>query len=450
MQSRRTEQQQERKADNASLGVESIMELNGLKYRIPQPLSSAVSRSFKREFAQKGEYLKSNVMVFDWNTGTNYVNPDTAMLSFKFNVTQVAEAGVPNTYKWGGSLGAAALIQEIRIISKNGVEVDRIQDAALLAKIIVDYSAPTDGKSMLEMAQGFGGTPMTVAGAATAFASDIECVIPLKYLSGFFRPTVRGMLIPAGLASGLRIEIQLQSDPAVALVQATGTLNPEVTAFQVTDAAMMLETSALNDPTQAALLQESASNGLEYTYPSYYSTAMTIASLGTVNTQINKAVSQATRMFLALQEPLGGSWASESKVDSFASLPGGDYAKYNFRVGNSYYPHSVVDKNTEKMAYAQAAMEGLKKLDSAPNTVGFDQYFGQWALADRSFGKAIVAASLETSDRLNLSGVALNNSQTGECRLTAGTLGASGARGSLFLEFISVAKVSGSRTQLKI
>lgn len=449
MQSKRTEQQQESKSDGASLGVGDVMELNGLKYRIPQPLSSAVARSYKREFAQKGTYLKSNTMVFDWNTGTSYVNPDTAMLSFKFNLTQAAAANA--TYHWSGSLGGAALFQEIRIISKNGVEVSRIQEAALLSKIIVDYAVSESGKQMLEMAQGFSAASRpVVVNPLLVLPVDLECVIPMKYISGFFRPTIDGMLIPAGLASGLRIEIQLVADPSVALVCDVATT---VSAFEVTDAAMLLETSDLNDPTQAALLQESASNGLEYTYPEYYSTSLSTGTSATSNIQINKAVSQGTRMFLAVQDVLSATPAVEVLVDSYASLPGVDISKYQFRVGQMYFPNQVVDKATEKLSYAQSAMEGLKQIAWAPNTVSFDNYFAQWAntsAVTEEHGKAIVAASLETSDRLNLSGLPLNNSSTGECRLTMAAAAPGNVRGSLFLEYIAVAKVSGNRTQLKI
>ena len=88
----------------------------------------------------------------------------------------------------------------------------------------------------------------------------------MRYLSGFFRPIVEGMLIPAGLASGLRIEIQLMDNPSLALVQADGAA---VTNFTVKDAVMMLECTELNDTTQGALMAESSSNGLEYTFPSY-------------------------------------------------------------------------------------------------------------------------------------------------------------------------------------
>tara|TARA_R110000851_G_scaffold121065_3_gene249546 strand:- start:162 stop:1445 length:1284 start_codon:yes stop_codon:yes gene_type:complete len=422
----------EQKADSASVGASvDVMGLNGLKYRIPQPISTGVSRSFKKEYSQKNEYKKNQVMVFELNTGTNYVNPDSAMLSFKYNQVQPVSADA-ELVTWCGSLGAAALMTEIRIISKNGIELDRISDAALLAKIIVDYSVSSTKLRELEMADGYGdaGVENTIPIGSTSFTNDLECLIPLKYLSGFFRPTIKGMLIPAGLASGLRIEISLTAE-VVQAVQG----NEVPSSYTVSDPVLILETTELNDPTQGALMRESASNGLEYTFPSYYSTKMSVDANGTIATQVNKAVSQGTRLFLALQEPFAAD-AAEVLLDSLKSQPASSYKSYQFRVGQNYFPNLLVDRKTEKMGYALSALSGWSD-DSVP--VSFDGYFTD--------GKAVIAASLETADRLNLSGLMLNNSSTGEVRLTVGT---SAVRGVLFLEFIAVVKTSLNKSSLRI
>jgi hypothetical protein len=427
----------EQKADSASLGsTSSVMELNGLKYRIPQSISSGVSRSYKKEYSQKNEYLKNQVMIFDLNTGTNYVNPETAMLSFKFNLTQAPAGGSGEIVKWGGSLGASALFSEIRVISKNGIELDRMSDSALLSKIFVDYSATKDKQSQIEMAQGYGdsNTENKIPNGDTSFSDDLECVIPMKYICGFFRPTIAGMLIPAGLASGLRVEISLVPDIVQAIVNEIGTVP---TAYVVRDPVLLLETTELNDPAQGALMAESASNGLEYTFPSYYSTKLSVLANGTIATQVNKAVSQATRLFLTLQRPIDPDNSVEVARDSLASRPITAYATYQFRVGQNYFPNLVVDNKTEKMGYAFSALKGWSEGVGVP--VSFDEFI--------SGGKSVVGASLETAERLNLSGLMLNNSSTGEIRLKVGS---ADVRGVLFLEFIAVCKTSLNKTSLRI
>lgn len=442
------------RADNVSLGMSAdIMSLNGLKYRIPQPISSGVSRSYKKEYAQKSEYIQNQVMVFDWNTGTTYPNPDTAKLSFEYNhVLGAQAAGGNGKFVFCGPLGAGSLLAEIRVISKNGIELDRISDAAVLSKIFVDYATTSEQRGELEMASGFGKTGALdymvdgvraitanqVLDNAYTLAVPLKIVIPLKYLSGFFRPVIRDMLIPAGLASGLRIEFSLISD----ITHGVQTLGSVPISFTVSNPVILIETTEMNDPTQSALMKESAANGLEYTFPSYYSTKLSVGTSGTLATQVNKAVSQATRLFLILQNQFDVP-ANEVLVDSLASVNISDYERYHFRVGQSYFPYLAVDVSSEKMGYALSTFSGWKDFNTG-TSVDYDGY--------STGGKAVVGTSLETTDRLNLSGLMLNNSSTGEVRFTVPALGGGrpSLRGVFFLEFVAVVKTSLNKSSLRI
>jgi hypothetical protein len=437
--SRREEADLEKKADSASMGrAESILDLNGLKYRIPQKLSSAVSRNYRKEYSIKGSHGPSDVITFDLNTGASYVSPDSAYLSFKFNIETTDPANVAGAqYTWSGSMGAAALISEIRIVSKNGVECDRVQDAGLLATIWAKYNLSSDSSSMVDMAQGYGPNSYPiVANGATTFTNDLDVCIPLKYICGFFRPTVEGMLIPAGLASGLRVEISLTNQLQVPMQGLTNA--KPIVSYTVTQAELLLQQTQLNDPTASSLMSESAANGLEYTFPSYYSTKLNYDAATTFSTQINKAVSQGIRAFVAFQDPLAAP-AVEILRNSMASQDAANLTAYQFRVGNAYMPQVVITRQTQKLAFAQDAMLGLHKVEYHPNQVDFDGFM--------TGGEAIAATSLETNDRLNLSGLMLNNSSV--LALEA-TLGPDPARGTLFLEFVAVARTSLNRTQLKI
>jgi hypothetical protein len=431
----------DRKVDYAAMGrAETILDLNGLKYRIPQKLSSAVSRSYKKEFSIKGNHGAGDVITFDLNTGSNYVDPESAMLSFKVDITTTAPGeGDPHYYTWAGNMGGAAIIDEIRIISKNGVELDRVQDAALLATVWSNYNLSPESKAMVGMANGYDDTVAiatrgeTVTNTATSFDTPLDVSIPLKYICGFFRPVVQGMLMPAGLASGLRIEISLTNKLNQPFVSAAGA---KPTAFNVYDAELLLQTTMLNDSTASALMSESSSNGLEYTFPSYYSTKLNIAANATFSTQINKAVSQGVRAFLALQNP----YVDDITSDKLISQDISNIETYQWRVGQQYFPNQVVSRKQQAYVYAQDGMLGLRNVELRPNQVRYKDYFS---------GKGVVATSLETSARLNLSGLMLNNSSV---LAIEGTLGAAagGARGSLFLEFVAVARTALNRTQLKI
>jgi len=75
------------------------------------------------------------------------------------------------------------------------------------------------------------------AGVGYAITTDIRFVIPLKFLSAFFRPVVEDMLIPAGLASGLRIELTLSNDISRIFTISAGT----ITGYTVSDPVMLIQ-----------------------------------------------------------------------------------------------------------------------------------------------------------------------------------------------------------------
>jgi hypothetical protein len=49
--------------------------INGLEYEMLPETTVAVSRTFKRQFAQRQLYAPNEEIVTDWNTGAEFVNP---------------------------------------------------------------------------------------------------------------------------------------------------------------------------------------------------------------------------------------------------------------------------------------------------------------------------------------------------------------------------------------
>ena len=433
-------QDMEGKADAMSVGSNalSIMELNGLKYRIPQPLSTGVMRTYKREYAQKQSYNTKAPVIFYWNTGTSYVEPQSALLSFDLSILQTS--GNAATYSFGDGLGGCSLFSEIRIISKNGVEIDRTTGSHILAKVLADYTMSKEARKNMEMCDGYDKAVGIVT--ASGVPTIVPITIPMKLLSGFFRPTVEGMLIPAGLASGLRIEMTL-TEATRAFVGTN-----VVPTYSVDNCELLMQLTDLNDPVQAALMKESASNGLEYTFPSYFTTPSSLSGTQ-INEQVKKAVSQATRMFTAIYDT-GTDNVNLITKDGFRQVNPNRFDSYQIRVGSTYYPQQLVKKSTEYWAIANSCFDQLRKFEYRPNQVDF--------LTFRD-GKALLATSLETNDRLNLSGLPINNSSVAEFRFTqkigtfqdgTATQATSPIEAIIFIEFISVTRTSLNRTNLRI
>jgi hypothetical protein len=424
----------------------SMLADNGVLYRAPSQLSTVVARTYKIDYAQRSEYSVGAPIIFDLNTGTSYVDPQTAILSFQLAILNTGDQ--PATVLWGGGLGGCSLIDSIRIISKNGVEVDRTEDAGLLSKVLADYTLSTEGRQNAEMCDGY----PTVAGVPQGFIipdseeQKYEISIPMKLLSGFFRPTVKGMLIPAGLASGLRIEMSL-ANPNRAFQSVTAGVEDGDFTYKILDAQMLLQLSDFNDPVQNSLFTQSAKTGLEYNFPAYFSTKVSNGQSQRINEQLKKAVSQANKCFAVVLGKIPYVSSEDPGTDyesihhsGFNSLPAAKIAAFNWRLGSQFYPLEKLTRMPNYWAIANACFDELRNMEWRPNQVdyvGFD-----------TGGKAIAAASLDMSDRINLSGSKINNSSVLELRMDLDNTNAVDV--VLFLQFTAEIKVSGGRSVLKI
>lgn len=408
-----------------------IMSRNGLAYKMPQSLSTTVNRTFRREYAQRSSYTAGNTIVFDWNTGTSFVDPDNAMITFDLQVNFAAGTDAAEVVTFGSGCGACNILSEIRIMSKNGTELDRIQSANILAKILTDWTYNDHGLDYLQMAGKFASYSAPADGTIKKF------VIPLKVLSGFFRPSVAGMLIPSGIASGLRLEFVLQ-DAARALTKTAGTGTG--LSYTVTDPEMLLMLHDLNDPTQAVLMSESSSNGLEYTFPSYFaSTTSTVQTQ--VHEQSKKAVSQATRVYTNISDASGAASVLLEDQDGFSTVAASQLSSYQYRVGSSYFPQNVIESNVEAW-YVTSATFGKNKDTDNPSSLNLSDY--------DTGDKFLVGVPLATNDRLNLSGLPINNSSVLELRLNVANAGGLTREITTFMEYVSVARNFATKTSIKI
>lgn len=350
------------------------------------------------------------------------------MLAFKIRLEAATNPAGDETITFGSS-NVSSIIQEIRILSKNGCEVDRTQSANILAKIHKDYIYSLEGQKMLSMA-GEGQTLETGA--------DCSMVIPMSYISGLFRPTVKGMKIPSGLASGLRIElITAPSNRALRKTAGTGT---DLRYF-IIDPTMLFCCSDLNDPTQAVLMKNSAETGLEYTFPSYFSTNVSTTQT-TINEQVEKAVSQCTRVFTSVYDVSGENDVTDETKDGFKSCDADILKNFQYRVGANYYPQQKINDVVEAWYVTECCWDKMRDIKSFPSNLQLADYLVQ--------AKFAIGHGLETDDRLNLSGVPLNNSNVLELRMETENDDGISRQFEIMIEYITVARTFINQTSIKI
>jgi hypothetical protein len=112
-------------------GVRSLIDVNGLAYRMTPGMSVATSRITREWDALRGSYGPGEIMSFAISSGAAYVDPDNSYLKFTINL-QVPDDGQSAYYRlfWGddenGRQTALNLFQDMRLTHSSGYEIDRV------------------------------------------------------------------------------------------------------------------------------------------------------------------------------------------------------------------------------------------------------------------------------------------------------------------------------------
>ena len=188
--------------------------------------------------------------------------------------------------------------------------------------------------------------------------------------------------------------------------------------------------NSLSPQAQQVIAQTAAQSSLEYVYPRVYTSPSNIPGGQTsFSHQLRKAVSQATAVTMIIQPTAATQDAAADSMLSEANA----YSRWQVRVGSQLHPAEVVE-GTQAGAQSFFMAQSVWNVDS-PHHVGSAD------LTDYETDRAIVAVKLARSDKLALSGVAINNSRSLEVngQLTAAT---SAPRSSiLFLQYLAIASV---------
>lgn len=410
----------------SSENEKDIMKLNGLFYKMPQVLSTTVTRNVIKQYSQRQSYSEGDTIIFDLNTGDNYIDPHDCCLKW-----QVRAVG--GTTSWVSVLpgiGSYSLVNEIRIFAKSGVELDRIQDV----------------NQYIHLTQGFTESSDTVdnyyvmAGSGVSVGNDTDVtwstfVLPLSRLSGLFRPDVKNQKLPPSIISGARIELVLET-----FARAFDTPDSQNTSYTIQNPQILMTANRLNDLTQRTLNNEASMSGLEYTYPRTFGTTETTDQTS-LAIQIKKAVSQAKRIICC---PIIATRFNDNNQDSFISIGTDDgtefcFTDYQYRVGSFYNPQQKSQDAVEHLFITSAGYNhhmDSKDAKSLSLTTYLSDYYA-------------VGASFESNILLNRSGIPINNSNSAELLSTV-VNGGNSYKYYLFMDYTSVIKARLTNLSIKI
>lgn len=366
---------------------------NNLIYEQPKALSLAVNRTFTNHYFTRDTFLsagKSSTAICDWNTGTSYINLENSYLTFKLQ----SIGGNANF----GSASAMNIINEIRIRSRSGTELDRVELANVWSHKNSIYTKSDAYLKTLGTAQGFGEAREGATDPANVNTTTPQrFALPLSVMAPFFSP-MKKQLLPPQLASGLRIEIVFE-DYATALFEKTD----DVTGYNVTDIRFVLDSVDMTDDTQRTINMESANDGLEYAYERVYTaTHQQLAGTLNLSMQVRKAVSQA-----CFSNAIAMVSAARTSVtnDSFKSnaFP---WKSYQFRLGSLYFPFQRVDiqgtaDTAEPYTLTMATYDKIRH-PYVETSIDLKTYNDE---------QGMLATSFEKDMSLNMSGLPINNSR---------------------------------------
>ncbi len=363
--------------------IPTLMGLNGLIYKVPMDSSLSVQRNLQTfNFDSSSYNNNSPSMSVNFQAGSGFINCATSYVCFDLTVTCTTDVN----YNFG--IGSASNLFRTNIVTtRSGAEVDRFQNANVLLPQIHRGKNPSEWFKSVGALAGYSESTTAPATAAQGVAKTY--VIPLSHFAGIFTSK---QLMPSQLASGMRLDCQLES-PVNAIVMANA---GEEVKYTISNPKLVLDVSILSDGALAQLTNQAGKNGLEYSFSTFANESST-TSTQAINVQFSRSVARALRCYVVPR--LTGSF-----VQTADSLSTGapTYERVQFQIGSTYFPNREILNNAQTYAnllqtlgqYSGHAYGDLTKADFDAN------------------GFAVASSSFETSALIRASGTSVNNSRS--------------------------------------
>ena len=407
---------------NTSDAVGQVLFANNLTYTLPSASSIATNRVMKRNYFQNRNYQNDTTMICQFNTGTDFIDPINSSLNLKVKVKMNA---VGNKLAAGFGVGSIQnLIKNIRIYHRSGTTYTNTIKQNLFSVKRDYYTKSNNWFASI-------GQPLMGYKDATVFYYDPDgsvdnmltrdFSIPLNLLHGFFNP-LGEPLIPSVMASGLRIEIDLENARGTFLNQ-TGTNFGYIESYEITDCYFNLMSTSLMDSATAAVNANAAKNSLEYLYLDLFtSTNSQSANSSTINIDVNKSVALLNEAVGVIQTQ---DQINSYNVDQFAT----QYfsGAWWYQLGSQQYPNQKND--TDILAYHQSLItfDKMKNEDKEPAV----------NLTDFKYLQGIYANSFERNSALALSQVPCNASRSLRWEFTYDDVPTVSTLATIFLEYVT-------------
>lgn len=408
--------------------AESLLQVNQLSYRLPPQISIASKCTHVINYPQQASYVGGNTMIFDCQTGSQFVDPASTYL-------RIVVKPVATGYGFGSG-SVANLFSRVVVRTATGKELSRVEDASLLIKMLDLYSKSNDWKFTTGVSQGYNPYPSASSAYGTVvpttgklFIIPVQCLMPCMSPHG-------AKLVPPNIMSGLRIELTLaDASQAFCAFDQSGTPT-NLASYVVDGGELHLKTYELADAFQRKI-QEMSQSGLNYLYKEHFHTIVSPGANSQINFDVKKACSKALTARIMTRPasiPAGRDYHASSVFN---------YTKFQSHIGSSYMPNQPlqlsgvpsIDNINESYYYTLYAQDKLESWN--PCSVAPTDYLG---VADNSaFNNGIISFNFNKSNVSDLAGYTTSNSRALLIDLQQSS--AVNVRLDVFLTFLRLAKV---------
>ena len=408
--------------------AESLLQVNQLSYRLPPQISIASKCTHVINYPQQASYNNGQTMIFDCQTGSQFVDPASSYLRL------VVKPSADNTHGFGSG-SVANIFSRVVVRTATGKELSRVEDARLIMKMLDVYNNSNDWRSTTGASQGYSPETQVVATYCDAIPTAGRLfVLPIQTLMPCMSPH-GAKLVPPNIMSGLRIELTLASANDAFCSVNQGSV-ASLASYIVDGAELHLKVHELADAFQRKI-QEMSQSGLNYLYKEHFHNIVSPGANTNINFDIKKACSKALTARILVR-----SSAITAGRDTLAS------AVYNFttlqsHIGSDYFPNQKlqvdgtpdINNVNESYYYALYAQDKLEKWN--PSSVNPRQYLG--AADYKTFNNGIISFNFNKSNISDLAGYTTSNSRALLVDLQQAS--AEDVRLDCYLTFLRLAKV---------
>lgn len=372
--------------------VDSLLQVNRMLYKMPPSISIANSRQYQTGFPQESSYVSGRTMVWDAQTGSQFVDGRTSYLRFKITTNS-------GTGDFGEG-SAMNVIERVLIRSRQGKELTRLEGAGLINQFKDRYSCPRNWFATAGESEGYpsatasGSTVDNGGDGASVWTGGVVFCLPLHKFPFFDQ----ARLLPPQIMEGLRIELTLAS-----VGQALWSTGTAPTQYTLSDIEIKWDVYDIADQFKRAVMQMSASQGLNLVHKEYYRTIVS-GTASQFDFDIKKAASKALQVISIPRRTsvLNSSASDESVAEGY------NFTRQQYHVGGTYWPNAPLETAVLTVAgtaeaylwnlAAFGAMSCRKDIDASPRQ--FNALF------------ACSSASLNKSQTSDIQGTIINNSRS--------------------------------------